>query len=113
MSNKQSGPAKGWSKVVTWPPPATPWPTPTGRDWIACPRWMSTPPRRSGALAFVRRVGIEPMGQWLEAYRWLTDALRGETAAASAGAVPIDRVRRQPGSALLWTSQPRDRRRHL
>jgi signal transduction histidine kinase len=43
------------------------------------------------ALAFVRRVGIEPMGQWVEAYRGLADALRGETAVASAGLVPIDR----------------------
>ncbi len=30
------------------------------------------------ALAFVRRVGIEPMGQWLETYRWLAGVLRGE-----------------------------------
>ena len=29
VSNKQSGPAKGWSKVATLPPPATPWPTHT------------------------------------------------------------------------------------
>jgi len=43
------------------------------------------------ALAFVRRVGIEPMGQWVEAYRGLADALRGETAVASTGLVPIDR----------------------
>jgi signal transduction histidine kinase len=31
------------------------------------------------ALAFVRRVGIEPMGQWVQAYQWLADVLRGET----------------------------------
>ncbi len=31
------------------------------------------------ALAFVRRVGIEPMGQWVRAYRWLADVLGGET----------------------------------
>ncbi len=43
------------------------------------------------ALAFVQRVGIEPMGQWVEAYRGLADALRGETAAASGEAVAIDR----------------------
>jgi signal transduction histidine kinase len=43
------------------------------------------------ALAFVQRVGIEPMGQWVEAYQWLADALRGETAAASGEAVAIDR----------------------
>ena len=42
------------------------------------------------ALAFVQRVGIEPMTQWLEAYRWLTDVLRGENPAVSGEAVPID-----------------------
>ena len=40
------------------------------------------------ALAFVRRVGIEPMGQWVEAYRGLADALRGETSDPSGEAVP-------------------------
>ena len=48
------------------------------------------------ALAFVRRVGIEPMGQWVEAYRDLAAALRGETAAASGEAVPIDRYADDP-----------------
>ncbi|MGO9697372.1 MAG: AAA family ATPase [Mycobacterium sp.] len=43
------------------------------------------------ALAFVRRVGIEPMGQWVEAYRGLAGVLRGETSVASGEAVPIDR----------------------
>ena len=42
------------------------------------------------ALAFVRRVGIEPMGQWVEAYQWLADALRAEISAESGEAVPID-----------------------
>ena len=41
------------------------------------------------ALDFVRRVGIEPMGQWVQAYRWLADALRGETPDSS-GAVVVD-----------------------
>ena len=48
------------------------------------------------ALAFVRRVGIEPMGQWVEAYRGLADALRGETSAALNEAVPIDRYADDP-----------------
>ena len=48
------------------------------------------------ALAFVRRVGIEPMGQWVAAYRELADALRGETSAASAEPVPIDRHAEDP-----------------
>ena len=42
------------------------------------------------ALAFVRRVGIEPMGQWVQAYRWLADVLRGETFDPS-GEVAVDR----------------------
>ena len=42
------------------------------------------------ALAFVQRVGIEPMTQWLEAYQWLTDVLRGENPAVSGEAAPID-----------------------
>ena len=65
------------------------------------------------ALAFVRRVGIEPMGQWVEAYRGLADVLRGETSFASGECGADQRVRRRPNSALLWTPQPRDRRRHL
>ena len=48
------------------------------------------------ALAFARSVGIEQMGQWLEACRWFADVLRGETAAASAEAVPIDRFADNP-----------------
>jgi signal transduction histidine kinase len=40
------------------------------------------------ALAFVRRVGIEPMGQWVQAYQWLADALRGGTSDLS-GAVVV------------------------
>src|SRR5271166_544127 len=43
------------------------------------------------ALAFVRQVGIEPMGQWVEAYQWLADALRGETPYPSGGVALIDR----------------------
>ncbi len=42
------------------------------------------------ALAFVQRVGIEPMTQWLEAYQWLTDVLGGENPAVSGEAAPID-----------------------
>jgi signal transduction histidine kinase/tetratricopeptide (TPR) repeat protein len=41
------------------------------------------------ALDFVRRVGIEPMGQWVKAYQRLADALRGETSHPS-GEVAID-----------------------
>ena len=41
-------------------------------------------------MAFVKRVGIEPMIQWLEAYRWLTDAVRGEDPAVSGEPAPID-----------------------
>jgi signal transduction histidine kinase len=41
------------------------------------------------ASDFVRRVGIEPMGQWVETYQWLADALRGETSYPS-GEVVID-----------------------
>ncbi len=48
------------------------------------------------ASAFVRRVGIEPMGQWVEAYRSLADVLRDETAPASGEAVPIDRYADDP-----------------
>ena len=43
------------------------------------------------ALAFVRRVGIDQMGQWLQACRWLTGVLQGKTSAALAEVVPIDR----------------------
>ena len=48
------------------------------------------------ALAFARSVGIEQMGQWLEACRRFADVLRGETAAATAEAVPIDRFADNP-----------------
>jgi predicted ATPase/signal transduction histidine kinase len=48
------------------------------------------------ALAFVRRVGIEPMGQWVEIYRGLAGALRGDTSAASGEVVPIDRYADDP-----------------
>ena len=43
------------------------------------------------ALAFVQRVGIEPMSQWLEAYRWLAGVVRGEDPAVLGEAEPIDR----------------------
>ena len=42
------------------------------------------------ALAFVRRVGIEPMGQWVQAYQRLADVLRSETGDASRE-VAVDR----------------------
>jgi signal transduction histidine kinase len=42
------------------------------------------------ALAFVQRVGIEPMTQWLAAYQWLTDLLRAENPAVSGEAAPIE-----------------------
>ena len=42
------------------------------------------------AIAFVQRVGIEPMSQWLEAYQWLADVVRGENPAVSGEAAPID-----------------------
>ena len=42
------------------------------------------------ALTFVRRVGIEVMRQWVDTYRALADALRGDNSAASGEAVSTD-----------------------
>jgi signal transduction histidine kinase len=39
-------------------------------------------------LAFVRRTGSEQMGQLLDSYRWLGDALRGDRSAAADDAAP-------------------------
>ncbi|WP_433472422.1 AAA family ATPase [Spirillospora sp. CA-142024] len=52
-------------------------------------------------LAFVRRIGGEQTGQWLDTYRWLAGVLRGENAAAAGEAVPIDRYADNP-LALLF-----------
>ena len=48
------------------------------------------------ALAFVRQIGIEPMGQWVETYRWLAGVLRGETNAASDEVAPIEQGSENP-----------------
>jgi signal transduction histidine kinase len=48
------------------------------------------------ALGFVRRVGIEPMGQWLDAYRWLARALRGENGAIPGEPLPTDSHNEEP-----------------
>jgi signal transduction histidine kinase len=41
-------------------------------------------------LSFVRRTGNEQVGQWLESYRRLIGALRGESPTAAGEAIPID-----------------------
>jgi hypothetical protein len=48
------------------------------------------------ALLFSRRVGVEQIDQWVEACRWLTGVLRGETPAALVEGVPIDRYADNP-----------------
>ena len=54
-------------------------------------------------LAFIRRTGNEQTGQWLDSYRWLAAALRGEGGPgtpAAAAPMPVDRHAGNP-SALL------------
>ncbi|HUL28504.1 MAG TPA: GAF domain-containing protein, partial [Streptosporangiaceae bacterium] len=53
-------------------------------------------------VAFVRRIGSELIGQWLDAYRWLAGVLRGESSAGAGEAVPIDRYADNP-LALFFT----------
>jgi len=53
-------------------------------------------------MAFVRRIGSELIGQWLDSYRWLAGVLRGESSAGAGEAVPIDRYAGNP-LALLFT----------
>ena len=53
-------------------------------------------------VAFVRRIGSELIGQWLDSYRWLAGVLRGESSAGAGEAVPIDRYAGNP-LALLFT----------
>ena len=45
----------------------------------------------AAGLAFVRRTGIEQIGQSLDSYRWLAGVLRGESSAAAGQANPVDR----------------------
>jgi predicted ATPase len=55
-------------------------------------------------LAFVRRTGNEQTGQWLDSFRWVATALRGEGGAGTAGAgdpLPLGRHADNP-SALLY-----------
>jgi signal transduction histidine kinase len=47
-------------------------------------------------LAFVRRTGAEQIAQWLDGYRWLTGALRGERRAEAAEPVLVDRYADNP-----------------
>jgi GAF domain-containing protein len=51
-------------------------------------------------LAFVRRTGNEKTGQWLDSFRWLAGALRGESAAAAGEAVPTDTYAGNPFGLL-------------
>ncbi|HTQ92100.1 MAG TPA: GAF domain-containing protein, partial [Streptosporangiaceae bacterium] len=53
-------------------------------------------------VAFVRRIGSELIGQWLDSYRWLAGALRGESSAGAGEAVPIDGYAGNP-LAILFT----------
>jgi signal transduction histidine kinase len=54
-----------------------------------------------GGLAFLRRTGNEQTGQWLDSYRWLARALRGESSTAASEAIPIDQYADNP-LALLY-----------
>ena len=47
-------------------------------------------------LAFVRRTGGEQTAEWLDGYRWLIDALRGESPDAADEVVPEDRYADNP-----------------
>ena len=53
-------------------------------------------------MAFVRRIGSELIGQWLDSYRWLAGVLRGESSTGAGEAVPIDRYAGNP-LAILFT----------
>ncbi|MHA6617001.1 AAA family ATPase [Pseudonocardia sp. DLS-67] len=48
-------------------------------------------------LAFVRRTGSADLGQWLDGYRWLADALRGGGADPS----PVERLTDNPVALLV------------
>jgi hypothetical protein len=41
-------------------------------------------------LAFLRRTGNEQSGEALDSYRWLADAVRGQSAIVTGEAIPID-----------------------
>ena len=62
-------------------------------------------------MAFARRVGNEPLGQWVEACRWLANVLRVIPPPHRLGAEPIDGYADDP--AVFSTPPPRDRRRHF
>jgi signal transduction histidine kinase len=47
-------------------------------------------------IAFARRTGGEQTAQWLEGYRWLTDALRGEGSAQADEVAPDDKYADNP-----------------
>jgi predicted ATPase/signal transduction histidine kinase len=51
-------------------------------------------------LAFLRRTGIEQIGETLDSYQWLAGVLRGESAAAGE-AIPIDRYADNPPALLF------------
>ncbi|HEX5922763.1 MAG TPA: GAF domain-containing protein [Baekduia sp.] len=51
-------------------------------------------------LDFVRRTGSEGAGQWLDSYRWLAGALRGDGSTANGEPVPIDRFANNPAALL-------------
>ena len=56
-------------------------------------------------VAFVRRIGSELIGQWLDSYRWLAGVLRGESSAGAGEAVPIDRYAGNPLALLFMHIQ--------
>jgi len=52
-------------------------------------------------LAFLRRTGNEQSGEALDSYRWLADAVRGQSAIVTGEAIPIDWYAGNP-QALLF-----------
>jgi signal transduction histidine kinase len=72
-------------------------------SWLDCaPSLDSYATEVDAGLAFVRRIGSEQIGQWLDSYRWLTGVLRGESSAATDEAIPLDRYADNP-LAVLYT----------
>jgi signal transduction histidine kinase len=57
-------------------------------------------PEIEAALAFLRRTGSEQTGEWVDSYRWLAGALRGEPSYAAGEPIPVDRYEDNPLALL-------------
>jgi signal transduction histidine kinase len=57
-------------------------------------------PEIEAALAFLRRTGSEQTGEWVDSYRWLAGALRGEAAYGAGEPIPVDRYDDNPLALL-------------